>query len=213
MLEFILISGLFTLGVKTALGPIMTKVAKDRGYVDFLYKQSTQHPKLKDRVETTVACFIPGLNLVLAAAMIATMASHVFSPNQSKDKKIFQQHLEMPAVTTNGDYAYLEGKLDGIEDALKLDGASPKMIKEETKKAEQEVYSNKVKLSDKKRREVEAMSETELWLRDLELTTGLSYKDRAHLFPDYTKDFMNEKENAKPKAIQKTLKMVNNSTK
>ena len=91
---------------------------------------------------------------------------------------------------------------------MKLDGATPEVVKEEMKKAEEEVYSTLVKLSEKKRRELEAMSDTALWLRDMELENGLSYEERGELFPVYTDDFMNPRENAKPKAIQKTMKLV-----
>ena len=91
---------------------------------------------------------------------------------------------------------------------MKLDGATPEVVKEEMKKAEEEVYSTSVKLSEKKRRELEAMSDTALWLRDMELENGLSYEERGELFPAYTDDFMNSRENAKPKAIQKTMKLV-----
>ena len=116
----------------------------------------------------------------------------------------------MDAFYTNSYYDDLDKKLVGLEDAMKLDGATPEIIKTEMKKAEDEVYSNHAKLSDEKRRELEAMSDTALWLRDFELENGLSYEERGELFPAYTKDFMNTRENAKPKAIQKTLKMVNN---
>ncbi len=116
----------------------------------------------------------------------------------------------MDAFYTNSYYDDLDKKLVGLEDAMKLDGSTPEIIKTEMKKAEDEVYSNHVKLSDEERRKLGAMSDTALWLRDLELENGLSYEERGELFPAYTKDFMNTRENAKPKAIQKTLKMVNN---
>lgn len=132
------------------------------------------------------------------------------SPNISKDAKIFGSDPKMDAVRTNDYYTTsLDKRLDGLEDAMKLEGATPEIINSEMKKAEQEVYSERTKLSEKKRRELKAMSDAALWLRDLELENGLSYEERGELFPAYTNDFMNTKENAKPKAIQKTLKMVN----
>lgn len=211
MLEFIIISGLATMGVNTACSLLVAKKAKDRGYVNKLYNRSQEK---KGPVRKTVEFlfnFIPGVNIIVSAIVVAGTGYALISASDKKDEKIWGPDSKMDAVRTNDYYTTsLDKRLDGLEDAMKLEGATPEIIKTEMKKAEDEVYSNHAKLSEKKRRELKAMSDAALWLRDFELENGLSYEERGELFPAYTKDFMNTKENAKPKAIQKTLKMVNN---
>ena len=211
MLEFIIISGLATMGVNTACSLLVAKKAKDRGYVNKLYNRSQEK---KGPVRKTVEFlfnFIPGVNIIVSAIVVAGAGYALISASDKKDEKIWGPDSKMDAVRTNDYYiTSLDKRLDGLEDAMKLEGATPEIIKTEMKKAEDEVYSNHAKLSEKKRRELKAMSDAALWLRDFELENGLSYEERGELFPAYTKDFMNTKENAKPKAIQKTLKMVNN---
>ena len=210
MLEFIIISGLATMGVNTACSLLVAKKAKDRGYVNKLYNRSQEK---KGPVRKTVEFlfnFIPGVNIIVSAITVAGTGYILISSNDKNDEKIWGFDSKMDAFYTNNYYNNFDKKLVGLEDAMKLDGATPEIIKTEMKKAEDEVYSNHAKLSDEERRKLEAMSDTALWLRDFELENGLSYEERGELFPAYTKDFMNTKENAKPKAIQKTLKMVNN---
>ena len=211
MLEFIIISGLATMGVNTACSLLVAKKAKDRGYVNKLYNRSQEK---KGPVRKTVEFlfnFIPGVNIIVSAIVVAGTGYALISASDKNDEKIWGPDPKMDAVRTNDYYTTsLDKRLDGLEDAMKLEGATPEIIKTEMKKAEDEVYSNHAKLSEKKRRELKAMSDAALWLRDFELENGLSYEERGELFPAYTKDFMNTKENAKPKAIQKTLKMVNN---
>lgn len=205
MLEFVIISGLATMGVNKVCSALITKKAKDRGYVDKIYS----HPK-KNKIANFLFNFIPVVNIIVSAITVAGTGYILISSNDKNDEKIWEFDSKMDAFYTNNYYNNFDKKLVGLEDAMKLEGATPEIIKTEMKKAEDEVYSNHAKLSDEKRRELEAMSDTALWLRDFELENGLSYEERGELFPAYTKDFMNTRENAKPKAIQKTLKMVNN---
>lgn len=210
MLEFVIISGFATMGVNKVCSLLLTKKAKDRGYVDKLYNRSQEK---KGPVRKTVEIlfnFIPGVNIIISAIVVAGTGYALISASDKNDEKVWGPDSKMDAFYTNSYYDDLDKKLVGLEDAMKLDGATPEIIKTEMKKAEDEVYSNHAKLSDDERRKLEAMSDTALWLRDFELENGLSYEERGELFPAYTKDFMNTKENAKPKAIQKTLKMVNN---
>lgn len=95
-------------------------------------------------------------------------------------------------------------------DAMTLDGASKEVIDSELKSAKREIYSDYCELSDKRYRELQAMSDTELWLRDIELHNGLSSDERNQLFSSYVKDFQGNKENTNPKAIQKTYKIIAN---
>lgn len=209
MLEFVIISGFATMGVNKICSALISKKAKDRGYVDKIYRRPKKG--LARKTVDFLFNFIPGVNIIISAIMVFGTGVCFISPNISKDAKIFGSDPKMDAVRTNDYYTTsLDKRLDGLEDAMKLEGATPEIINSEMKKAEQEVYSERTKLSDEERRKLEAMSDTALWLRDLELENGLSYEERGVLFPAYTKDFMNTKENAKPKAIQKTLKMVNN---
>lgn len=210
MLEFIIISGFATIGVNKVCSLLLTKKAKDRGYVDKLYNRSQEKKGPVRKTVESLFNFIPGVNIIISAIVVAGTGYALISASDKNDEKIWGPDSKMDAFYTNSYYDDLDKKLVGLEDAMKLEGATPEIIKTEMKKAEDEVYSNHAKLSDEERRKLEAMSDTALWLRDFELENGLSYEERGELFPAYTKDFMNTKENAKPKAIQKTLKMVNN---
>lgn len=207
MLEFVIISGLATMGVNQVCSLLVTKKAKDNGYVNKLYFHDSKGG-IGRKTFNFLFQFIPGLNIILSALVVAATAINLVSPSKKKDKLAFGSHLETDACSTKSDYDYYDKQLKDVDSAMKLDGATPEVIKSEMKKAEEEIYSDHVKLSDKQYRELEAMSDTALWLRDLEVENGLSYEERSELFPFYTRDFMNTKENAKPEAIQKTLKMI-----
>ena len=53
---------------------------------------------------------------------------------------------------------------------------------------------------------VRAMSDAEIWLMEIELDTNLSEQEKRKLYLDYVRDFSKDK--TKPKAIEKTLKIV-----
>lgn len=208
MLEFIVISGLATMGVNRVCSILLRNKGKDRGYVYKIYGHPKKKTNLVGKTGDFLVNFVPFLNIVISASMVINTSICLFSQSEKIDEKFFGPDLKMDAFYTNNNYKYLDSQLKRIDDAMKLDGATPEVLKEEMKKAEEDVYSRSVKLSEKKRRELDAMSDTALWLRDLELENGLSYEERTELFPLYTKDFMNQREGAKPKAIQKTMKLV-----
>lgn len=209
MLEFAIISGLGTIAVKKICTSMLTKHGKDRGYVYSFYKLPEMKMGPVGKTASFLFNFVPGVNILISAIMVGGTCWVLASPNVDKDQKHYKgPDINMDAFYANNYYEYLDSQLKGIDDAMKLDGATPEVVNEEMKKAEEEVYSTSVKLSEKKRRELEAMSDTALWLRDMELENGLSYEERGELFPVYTDDFMNPRENAKPKAIQKTMKLV-----
>ena len=74
---------------------------------------------------------------------------------------------------------YLDRQLEGIDDAMKLGDATLEIVKEAMKRAEDEVYFSKVKLSEKKRRELDVMGDAALSLRHLELENEFSYQERG----------------------------------
>lgn len=207
MLEFVIISGLGKIAVDKISDALISNYGEKRGYVYRKYSCS-EEKNVGKKVTSLLLDFVPVLNIFIATAEIIGTCYFLISPTTKKDKMAFG-NLENTTTGIKDCYDYYDRLLEGLEEAMKIDGATPNVVKEEMKKAEGEVYSNKVKLSDKQRRKLDAMSDAELWLRDIELENGLSSKERGELFPQYTQDFMNTNDNAKPKAIEKTLKLVN----
>ena len=91
-----------------------------------------------------------------------------------------------------------------MEDAMKLDGASTEVIVSEKNKVKDEG----VLPTTKEMKKIRAMSDAEEWLLSIELDANLDEKEKEELYRLYVKDL--SKNNSNGKAIQKTLKMVNN---
>lgn len=87
---------------------------------------------------------------------------------------------------------------------MRIDGASQEVIDDEIKKIKEEG----ILPTPKEMKKVRAMSDAEEWLINVELDTSLSEKEKEDLYRLYVKDF--SKNDSNGKAIQKTLKMVNN---
>ena len=54
------------------------------------------------------------------------------------------------------------------------------------------------------------MSNAELWLQSIYMDVGLSNDEKLCLFSEYAKQFKKDKSPEKEKAIQKTMKMIDN---
>ena len=120
----------------------------------------TKNGLFSDLTLSMLLNFIPPANILYSIKNVKTTGSILISPTTEKDRKAFGR-LENVVTSIKRDYDYYDRQLEGIEDALKLDGATPEVVKQEVKNAEESVYSSKVKLSDSKRRELDAMSNAE----------------------------------------------------
>lgn len=94
---------------------------------------------------------------------------------------------------------------------IDLDNVSQQDINHEYKKTcinSDSPYRGNYIITKKQRRTLNAMNEAELWLTMIQMDTNITEAEKKELFIDYIKDFKNMKENAKPKAIEKTMKII-----
>lgn len=207
MLEFIIISGIATIIINKGSNYVINKAASDRGWVDY---------RKPGRISLGKALFfctslIPGVNFISALYHVGIAGFMVFGNSKDVDKLMKRVRMHTPTDELDT-VQYLKNMADEktLSDAMTLDGASKEVINSELKKAKEEVYSDYSDLNDKEYRKLQAMSDTELWLSAICLDAGLSLDEKKKLFSSYVKDFKNDKENAKPKAIQKTYQVVAN---
>ncbi len=204
MLSFIVVSGMATIIIKSVCNAIAVNNIKKRGYI-------TNHIK-PSNIQTIIFNFIPGVNLLVALVEMVITGFILYGNPKQIEKFLLERNLIYNPTDELNHVNRLKNQIDeqSFMDAMTLDGASKEVIDSELKSAKREIYSDYYELSNKKYRELQAMSDTELWLRDIELHNGLSSDERNQLFSSYVKDFQSNKENTKPKAIQKTYKIIAN---
>lgn len=201
MMEYLIFSGVSCF-MTACLSRYTSRVRADElGYVSISErKQMTA----KDVVKGMVSYFIPVINNLVGLGLFIYSTMMVFASDEFVDnifsrvpslrkasaaKEIYERRIK------NNNFAEME-------DAMKLDGADKEVIKSEMKEAR---IASGV-LSDKAMNKVRAMSDAEAWLMEIELNTNLSEQEKRELYLDYVRDF--SKANSKPKAIEKTLKMI-----
>lgn len=204
MLSFIVVSGMATIIIESVCNAIAVNNIKKRGYI-------TNHIK-PSNIQTIIFNFIPGVNLLVALVEMVITGFILYGNPKQIEKFLLERNLIYNPTDELNHVNRLKNQIDeqSFMDAMTLDGASKEVIDSELKSAKREIYSDYYELSNKKYRELQAMSDTELWLRDIELHNGLSSDERNQLFSSYVKDFQSNKENTKPKAIQKTYKIIAN---
>lgn len=126
MLEFVIISGFATMGVNKICSALISKKAKDRGYVDKIYRRPKKG--LARKTVDFLFNFIPGVNIIISAIVVACTGYALISASDKNDEKIWGPDSKMDAFYTNSYYDDLDKKLVGLEDAMKLDGATPEII-------------------------------------------------------------------------------------
>lgn len=209
MLEFILMSGVLTTTANGILNKIMEKKLEKRGYV-FL-KEKNKRKEIMDICTN----FIPYYNFVktgLYTVIAVTFAlvnerikERILSrPTSFKDKIILKASKAKEEIDKY-EKNYPEKE---IVDAMKLEGATDNQIKEELKMIKAE--NREASISEKRYREIEAMSDSELWLKSIYMDVGLSDDEKLYLFSEYAKQFKKDQGSKKDKVIQKTTKMINN---
>lgn len=208
MLEFIIASGIFTILVgDITCGLIISKVKEDRGYVGCC---EVNNKGIIKKSVYVLSNFIPVVNL-LATAVLVYSTVRLITSNEKVKKETFDAfpdvHNAVDAKKLIDNNKKLYDELS-IKDAMKIDGATEKEIKNQIKimnKKEPTLYNN-----NKYMKKINAMSDAELWLQSIYMDAGLSLEEKKELFSGYTKDFMRNKQLKKSKTLEKTIKMTSN---
>lgn len=209
MLEFILISGVLTTTANGILGKIMEKSLKKRGYVCLEEKNK--------RKEIIGICtnFIPYYNFVKTGLYTVVAVTFALVDERIKERMLseptnFKKSTVFKASKAKEEIDKYEKNYPKKEivDAMKLEGATDNQIEEELKMIEAE--NIEASISEKRYREIEAMSDSELWLKSIYMDVGLSDDEKLYLFSEYAKQFKKDQGSKKDKAIQKTTKMIDN---
>lgn len=128
---------------------------------------------------------------------------YILTRKGEEREKIFHEAISEYHCTTLKQVVNEQDEL--LKNTMSLDDASQDKI---NKEYEKKPFSSDYKITEKQRKTLDAMNEAELWLTTIQMDIGLTEKEKKELFMDYVKDFQNTKETIKPKAIQKTLKMI-----
>lgn len=186
---------------------LLQKDIKKYGYLP-LRTNRYKPKKLSTKLILLGMNFIPVVNLLVSIGMLGITINSLKKSAEEKEKFYDRTSSEFHCTNLKREIIMQDRLITPtIKDALKLDGATEDCINTEYKKA---LESNKYKVNDKQREKIESMNEAELWLTTIQMDTSLSAIEKKKLFSAYVKDFSNQKENAKPKAIKKTLKMISN---
>ena len=207
MMEFIIISGIVTTVVLKSNDAIVNKKLKRLGYIN---KNKKRNSLLKE-VINLLPNFIPVFNLVMSFIVVAG-GVYLYS-NDEKFIEIINKsdNVDRP-INLKQSIDYNRNQLENICDEMKMAGATDLEIKQEINSIKSDMKESNCSeyiFDDSKYKELEAMSDTELWLRDIEMDVNLSPKEKKQLLSSYVRDFKNTDINAKPRAVEKTLKLIN----
>lgn len=204
MLEYIIGSGISCIILTQVTGIITQYRMEDLGYVGISKNSGEKKTSLKGRVLGFLSNFIPVINNLVGLVLLGVSGYMTFASDDSisalfdkipsfkkasEAKKIYDRRIQ-------------SNNFDAMEDAMKLEGADKSVIEEELANAR---YASGIP-NDKTMKKINAMSDAELWLTEIELDANLSEQEKRELYLDYVRDFSKDK--TKPKAIEKTLKMV-----
>lgn len=204
MLEYIIGSGISCIILTQVTGIITQYRMEDLGYVGISENSGEKKTSLKSHVLGFLSNFIPVINNLVGLVLLVVSGYMTFASDDSisalfdkipsfkkasEAKKIYDRRIQ-------------SNNFDAMEDAMKLDGADKSVIEEEMANAR---YASGIP-NDKTMKKINAMSDAELWLMEIELDTNLSEQEKRELYLDYVRDFSKDK--TKPKAIEKTLKIV-----
>lgn len=210
MFSFILASGIGSLATCLGCSTLLAHDASKKGYVGVKKSDNISSNK---KIMNVASLFIPGVNIFIAAVTLwQTGRYYQFDENQKSE---FLKELNMLSASKGLEYVNFIKKradLESLPDAMKLDGLEESMISQELSKAKKEAYSSIEKGTDKRYREIEAMSAAELWLAELQFDVTLDDAEKRELYSSYVKDFKKTNDNTKAKAPEKTLKMIYNRT-
>ena len=204
MLEYIIGSGISCIILTQVTGIITQYRMEDLGYVGISENSGEKKTSLKSHVLGFLSNFIPVINNLVGLVLLGVSGYMTFASDDSisalfdkipsfkkasEAKKIYDRRIQ-------------SNNFDAMEDAMKLEGADKSVIEEEMANAR---YASGIP-NDKTMKKIKAMSDAELWLTEIELDANLSEQEKRELYLDYVRDFSKDK--TKPKAIEKTLKMV-----
>ena len=204
MLEYIIGSGISCIILTQVTGIITQYRMEDLGYVGISENSGEKKTSLKSHVLGFLSNFIPVINNLVGLVLLGVSGYMTFASDDSisalfdkipsfkkasEAKKIYDRRIQ-------------SNNFAAMEDAMKLEGADKSVIEEEMANAR---YARGIP-NDKTLKKIKAMSDAELWLMEIELDTNLSEQEKRELYLDYVRDFSKDK--TKPKAIEKTLKIV-----
>lgn len=201
MLEYLIGSGVFLIITSSLADYAIKTRAEELGYIS-IAKKKEKTPK--EHVKSFLCNFIPGVNNLSSLVLFLVTGFVLFA----KDKYVAEVFEQVPTLVKASVAKEIyekraeENNLSDIEDAMRLDGVDEKTIKKEIKQAKRAAGI----CDDKTMKKIRAMSDAELWLLEVELNTELTPEEKKSLYADYVKEFSKNK--AKPKAIEKTKKMI-----
>lgn len=204
MLEYIIGSGISCIILTRVTGIITQYRMEDLGYVGISENSGEKKKSLKRHLLGFLSNFIPVINNLVGLVLLGVSGYMTFASDDSVSAlfdKIpsFKKASEAKKIY---DRRIQSNNFDAMEDAMKLDGADKSVIEKEMANAR---YASGIP-NEKTMKKINAMSDAELWLMEIELDTNLSEQEKRELYLDYVRDFSKSK--SKPKAIEKTLKMV-----
>lgn len=204
MLEYIIGSGISCILLTQVTGIITQFRMEDLGYVSVSENSGTKKKSLKSHILGFLSNFIPVINNLVGLVLLGVSGYMTFA----SDDKILDLFDKIPSFKKASeakkiyDRRIQSNNFDAMEDAMKLEGVDKSVIEEEIANAR---CASGIP-NDKTMKKINAMSDAELWLMEMELDTNLTEEEKKELYYAYVKDFSKDK--SKPKAIQKTLKMV-----
>lgn len=195
-----LISGLIGMVTVDLSDVIFENKAKKFGYL----KKQHDYNLVSHILSLLLMVAIGPVANVMTAVIIGTMIS--FMKNDDKFIQELKNGYEYMKVS-NVQKMISPIDEEEIKDAMCLDGASEETIKKELKGMREALEDDIFSGLEDNTKKVNAMTEAQQWLQDIELNVGLSDSEYKQLYPNYVKDYLSDK--PKGKAVQKTLKMIN----
>lgn len=203
MLEYIICSGIACYGSSKLFAATIDATADDLGYVCVGERKKV---KVGKRVLNFALSFIPGLSSIVALYFFG-LSLYLAVGDKEVVEGVFKnnpRYVKASVAKEILERRQASYDLGAIEDAMKLDGAPVEVIVSEKNKIKDEG----IVPTTKEMQKVRAMSDAEEWLLSIELDANLTEKEKEDLYRLYVKDLSKNKSNGK--AIQKTLKVVNN---
>lgn len=205
-IEYTLISGLINIISIMAFNLLSGIEAKKLGYIF-----GFPHQSIVKSIFQIIKYFIPiyssinALCLVIFSILLKTK-SELIDPILIES--LDNSDLSVTGVDNIKKYLATCDK-EQIKDSMIIDGADKKQINIEIKKAEMEISQYAFNLpedSDKRKKELDAMTYIEDWLDAIDVEVGLSQHERKILYLNYIKDFCSEN---RDKALKKTMRLIN----